>query len=692
MPELDAVRMSALSQALARCVLRLNAIESRLERIERALQIAPEPPPQPEPTPEPVVPPPVETPPPPPPPPAPPPEPAPAAPPEPAPVLETRLGLTWVNRIGAFTVVLAVAFFFKLAVDNQWIGETGRVALGVLAGLAALGLADFIWKRGHRVYAQGVTAAGIAILYIAFYASFGFYKLLPQPAAFALMALTTVMGGALALRYNAVAISTLALIGGFLTPLLLSTGEDHPWILFPYILLLDAGALAVARFRRWRSLEATAFAGTVLLYGGWLIDRFKPEKRTVATLFDLLYYGLFAAGGAVFFAIGQALASLAAIVIFEAPAPEGLGLLLLLAAAGLAVSEWKNSAGAPPVVFASFWLSSWIWEAARYGEASLAPILAAWTAAFLLFIAWFAWRILGRRSASRKQDLVILALNGVAYFGLSYDLLHPTYQAYLGLFAVAVAAVHLALGWHLWTRQPAEHRDVRSVLLAVGIALGFLTLAAPIQFEGFRITMAWAVEGAALTWIGVHTGARRLVHASLLVLLLALGRLFFLDALLSTQQTLVNVRFLTFLTAAVSLWLAARWIREGALALTPYMAGHVVALSALCLEAVDWAARVSPENAQNLGTASISVLMALYALLLVCLGLFTRAGVNRLLGLGLFALVLLKLYLYDVWQLQRIYRVLAFAVLGGLLLSSSFLYSRFRAKIENWWRDENPAR
>lgn len=674
----DPDRVDALSQALARCVLRLNAIENRLERIERALQIAPEPAPEPQPTPEPqLAPPPAEVPPPPP------------APAERAPALETRLGLTWVNRIGAITVVLAVAFFFKLAVDNQWIGETGRVALGVLSGLAALGVADRMWNRGHRTYAQGVTATGVAILYLSFYASFGFYNLLGQGWAFALMALTTVTGGALALRYNAVAISMLALIGGFLTPLVLSTGQDRPWVLFPYILLLDAGALAVARYRRWRVLEGTAFAGTVEIFGVWLGYHLRNETRTVATVFDLAYYALFATGGTVVFTITQPLASLGAIIIWGSPDPGGLALLLLLAAAGLAIAEWKNSTIRPLAVFASFWLCSWAWVAERNGRGSLTPVSAALTAGFLLFLAWFVWRILGRRTQSRKQDLIILALNGVFYFGLSYDLLHPAYQAYLGLFAVAVAGVHLVLGWRLWTSPPEEQRDVRSVLLAVGVALGFLTLAAPIQFEGYRITMAWALEGAALAWIGVRMRARRLVYTSLAVFFFALIRLYTVDSQLATDDTFVNLRFLTFATAAVCLWFAAWWTRESRPALAPYVAGHAVTLSALLLEALDWAVRFSPDNVANLQAVSTSALAAAYALLLVTLGLFTRAGINRWLGLGLFALVLLKLYFYDVWRLQRIYRVLAFAVLGALLLASSFLYSRYRSKIETWWRDEN---
>jgi uncharacterized membrane protein len=102
------------------------------------------------------------------------------------------------------------------------------------------------------------------------------------------------MAGAFALRYDASAIAALGLLGGYATPLLLSTGEDRPWVLFSWVLLLNTGALAAARLRKWRPLEALAFAATVFLYGAWMSDRFAPEKRPVATLFAFVYYGLFA--------------------------------------------------------------------------------------------------------------------------------------------------------------------------------------------------------------------------------------------------------------------------------------------------------------------------------------------------------------------------------------------------------------
>jgi uncharacterized membrane protein len=115
------------------------------------------------------------------------------------PALETKVGLTVANRVGVITLVLGVAFFFKWAVDNNWIGPGGRVVLGALAGFAALAAADFLWRKGQQIFAQGVTGTGIAILYLSIYAACDFYQLMPQGFAFAPMCVATAMAVALAL-------------------------------------------------------------------------------------------------------------------------------------------------------------------------------------------------------------------------------------------------------------------------------------------------------------------------------------------------------------------------------------------------------------------------------------------------------------------------------------------------------------
>ncbi|MDQ2844354.1 MAG: DUF2339 domain-containing protein [Acidobacteriota bacterium] len=83
-----------------------------------------------------------------------------------------------------------------------------------------------------------------------------------------------------------------------------------------------------------------------------------------------------------------------------------------------------------------------------------------------------------------------------------------------------------------------------------------------------------------------------------------------------------------------------------------------------------------------------SILFGIYALILVSVGVGTRTAINRIAGLCLLAFVILKLYLFDVWQLNRVYRISGFVILGALLIATSFLYSRFRQLIEGWWKQE----
>src|SRR5579871_4522885 len=160
------------------------------------------------------------------------------------PTLEAAFGLTWISRIGVLTVVLALAFFFEYAFENHWITEWGRILLGVACGAGSLAIGEWLSRNAQRTFAQALTGAGIAFLYLSFWAAFALYQLIPQAAAFGLMLLTTGIAGALALRYEGPAIALLGLAGGYATPLLLG-GDRNPWFVLSYTLLLNLGAAVV---------------------------------------------------------------------------------------------------------------------------------------------------------------------------------------------------------------------------------------------------------------------------------------------------------------------------------------------------------------------------------------------------------------------------------------------------------------
>jgi uncharacterized membrane protein len=291
--------------------------------------------------------------------------------------------------------------------------------------------------------------------------------------------------------------------------------------------------------------------------------------------------------------------------------------------------------------------------------------------------------------------MAVFALNGVFYFSSSYYLLRTIHALWLGPLAALIAASYLGLGLYLQRRSSEPEADTRPVLLALGIALAFLTLAIPIQFTGFTITIAWAIQAAAVSWIGFRLHSQRTLLAAALVFALVVMRLLGIEAETLADahrySLLWNVRYFTFATSAVSLLLAARWGAKvfPPLALGAYFAGHSVMLWGLCLEIFGWVERsVGRESHLSVETMLVSVLFAVYAVMLIGIGVATRSVVNRISGLGLIGIVIIKLYLFDVWQLSRPYQILAFVILGVLLLSTSFLYSHFRRLIEIWWKDD----
>ena len=217
------------------------------------------------------------------------------------------------------------------------------------------------------------------------------------------------------------------------------------------------------------------------------------------------------------------------------------------------------------------------------------------------------------------------------------------------------------------------------------MAVCFVTLAIPIQFAGFSISIAWALEGAVLSWIGARSHDKRALFLGAAVFCLVVFRLLYFDAwphrTLPLPALLWNGRFLTFLVAAACLLLAARWVgrTEQVVSLCEYFTGHGVLLWGLSLEVLDWAERsTAAPNLLSVQTVALSILFGGYALLLVAFGVGTRTAVNRIAGLVLIGLVIVKLYLFDVWQLGHVYRISAFIALGVFLIFMSFLYSRFR--------------
>ncbi len=215
------------------------------------------------------------------------PSPAPAHEPLPPPVpLEQRLA-AWFTRIGAVALLLGVLYFFKYAVDNEWIGPMGRVLLGALTGAGILGIAEAVAPKTRPAWTHALIGTGLAVLFVSAYASSAFYALVSTQVAFAATAVLLALGIALAARHRGEAILVLVLLGGFASPVLLSTGEDRALALFAYLLVLTAGALTLAARLGFRMAIVLSMAGTVVLAIGWYDRYFEVFDLSGSTHLDL---------------------------------------------------------------------------------------------------------------------------------------------------------------------------------------------------------------------------------------------------------------------------------------------------------------------------------------------------------------------------------------------------------------------
>src|SRR6266404_5294062 len=193
---------------------------------------------------------------------------------------EQFMGAKLFAWIGGLALFLGVAFFVKYSFEHNLIPPELRVAIGFVVG-AGLMVGGLLLKRQENaVTARTLCATGILVLYAVTFAcrsyyQFAFFGLIPT---FLLMTLITAVAFLLAVRLNAIVVAVLGIAGGFLTPALLSTGQDHPLGLFVYIALLDIGLLGLAQRKGWNVLPTLGAIGTALMQIAWVGTFFVPEK------------------------------------------------------------------------------------------------------------------------------------------------------------------------------------------------------------------------------------------------------------------------------------------------------------------------------------------------------------------------------------------------------------------------------
>ncbi len=213
--------------------------------------------------------------------------------------LERWLGVRGAAVLGGVFMIFAGFLFLQHSIERGWVTPSVRLIVGAISGFVCLFVASRLRPRKYDVLANSLTGAGVVLLYAVAWAAHVLYGRIEFMSAFAIMVGVTVLCGWLAYRHSSQLIAVLGLVGGFATPLALSTGHDRPLGLFGYALLLDLGFLFVSHKRRWPAVALVGLIGTTLLQGLWIFLRMDASRLTLA----LCVLSVFAVVFAVFSAL-----------------------------------------------------------------------------------------------------------------------------------------------------------------------------------------------------------------------------------------------------------------------------------------------------------------------------------------------------------------------------------------------------
>jgi uncharacterized membrane protein len=312
---------------------------------------------------------------------------------------------------------LGAAALMKYGFDQGWF----RVSIEArLAGIAAAALAAlvFAWRKrqSHRAFALSLQGGAIGLLILTIFAAFKLYALLPAGFAFALLVVVVAGAALLAVLQDAIALAVLAIVGGFLAPILISTDSGNHVALFTYYAVLNAAVFAIAWIRPWRALNLIGFAFTFGVGTLWGALSYKPEFFASTEPFLLLFFGFY--------------------------------LLIPLLYALRQASDRRDPGSGP-------------------GQALI--------------------------------DGTLVFGTPLIAFALQVALLERERMP-LAFSALGAAAIYTALA-------TLELRRWRLTLLGEShalLALGFATIAIPLALSARSTACTWAIEGAALVWLGLR--------------------------------------------------------------------------------------------------------------------------------------------------------------------------------------------
>ncbi len=659
--------------------------------------------------------------------------------------VEYAVASQWLLRIGILMLVFGVGYFLKYSIENDLIGPIGRVGISVAAGLGMLIAGTRVLGGKFSLLGQGLMGGGIATLYFSAFAASSLHKLIPTEAAFGLMIVVTALSGGIAIRFHSKLVAVLGVLGGYGTPVMLSTGSNDLFGLNAYMTVLGVGVLWVCSRKSWPLLNYLAFVCNWALaiqslqgyqksqfwdvmpfYVGFfalfstMVFIYNLRNRTRSNLLDVIV--LFLNAG-VFFgtsygvieytfnrewvaAVTLGLTVFYTVHVYYCLARKILDRELMLTFTGLAAFFLAVTV---PLLLSNEWITvSWSLQA--------------------LVVMWIAGKLDSKFMRHASYALYLLVLfrfafldlpNQYAFGATDAELAISDYLLQLGsrvlMFGIPIASMAGAVQllkkqrpeeglWDSANDIPGLVPDGAAVRAAIAAGIGMLFVYLHLELNRtFGVLLpAFRMPVLTLLWLGLcglfFNEYRRTASTIMLGLLMLFGgglfvKLFVFDVafwqLSSNWVYGTSYNFLDATLRIVDFGLTAAFFLAGYRLLAGNAnaretqvvmgcAGLGLAFIASTLEVHTFLYHFIP----GLRSGGVSILWTLFALGMVLRGIRRNVKPLRLAGLALFTIVACKVFFSDLERLNEIYRVVAFILLGVLVLCGSFLYLKYRSDFE----------
>lgn len=655
------------------------------------------------------------------------------------PDFEKFIGENLANKIGIAVLVLGIAFFVKYAIDQNWIKETGRVAIGIGCGIIMISIAHYL-RNTYRSFSSVMAGGAIAVFYFTIAFAFHEYQLFTQSTAFIIMIVITAFAVALSLLYDKLELAVIATAGGFLVPFLVSTGQGNYIVLFTYLIILNIGILCISYFKKWPLLHVLSFFFTLIIYSGWLLQQllFKANQLPYknALLFASAFYLLFLAITLIH--------NLRTKIPFKA-FQFSLMLLITFSFYGqgmLILNEWNDGKyqGIFTMIMSVINLGlAWYLYKAQKGDKNLLYLLIGLTLTFLSLTApvqlkghnitlfWAAEAVL-LYWLHQRSKIVLFKYSSVIVFALLFisllmdwviandqsttlPLLFNNWKGVVTNFTVIIS-----LGVYAYLLLKPGDDDNYLFNISKKMAASFMaTLSAGILYLTCIFAVNWHfadlssfvipnVYHQIITYIFISVGLivikkiKTFDNPVLQTVLILAGFLFFIASSLLSGKLVNGVVENRFAAGHLYMhWLADILLLYLLYQLTVIIRSNrnkfgngftwltavlfILFFSIECGRLYVYALADSKSiitYQQQYQKAGLTIVWAMLSFAMMWLGMKHKYKTLRIISLSFFTLSLLKLFLYDISNISAGGKIAAFIMLGVLLLVISFMYQRLK--------------